>query len=133
MYGKLISKSQNFKGTSNPKTGAWVIENGFFIETEGWDLIYNLILYILEVLFNHKSIKMNVARNIMKVRAHDAICGILYLISVGLTLQTGNLDFLYIALAVGVLQIISPFTKFCPVYFTLNKLMKNTDPIQNGK
>ena len=76
---------------------------------------------------------MNVARNIKKVRAHDAIIGILYLISVGLTFQTGNLDFLYIAVAVGVLQIISPFTKFCPVYFTLNKVMKDTDPMQNGK
>ena len=76
---------------------------------------------------------MNVARNIKKVRAHDAICGILYLISVGLTIQTGNLDFLYIAVAVGVLQIISPFTKLCPVYFTLNKVMKDTDPMQNGK
>ena len=76
---------------------------------------------------------MNVAKNIKKVRIHDAICGVLYLISVGLTIQTGNLDFLYIAIAVGVLQIISPFTKFCPVYFTLNKLMSETDPMQNGK
>ena len=76
---------------------------------------------------------MNVAKNIKKVRIHDAICGVLYLISVGLTIQTGNLDFLYIAIAVGVLQVISPFTKFCPVYFTLNKLMSETDPMQNGK
>ena len=76
---------------------------------------------------------MNVAKNIKKVRAHDAICGLLYLSSVGLTIQTGNLFFLYIAVAVGILQIISPFTKFCPVYFTLNKFMKDTDPIQNGK
>jgi len=76
---------------------------------------------------------VNVAKNIKKVRAHDAICGVLYLISVGLTIQTGNLDFLYIAIAVGVLQVISPFTKFCPVYFTLNKLMSETDPMQNGK
>ena len=76
---------------------------------------------------------MNVAKNIKKVRIHDAICGTLYLISVGLTIQTGNLDFLYIAIAVGVLQVISPFTKFCPVYFTLNKLMSETDPMQNGK
>ena len=65
---------------------------------------------------------MNVAKNIKKVRVHDAICGILYLVSVGLTIQTGNIDFLYIAIAVGILQVISPFTKFCPVYFTLNKL-----------
>lgn len=76
---------------------------------------------------------MNVAKNIKKVRAHDAICGVLYLISVGLTIETGNLDFLYIAIAVGVLQVISPFTKFCPVYFTLNKLMSETDPMQDGK
>ena len=76
---------------------------------------------------------MNVAKNIKKVRAHDAICGVLYLISVGLTIQTGNLDFLYIAIAVGVLQVISPFTKFCPVYFTLNKLMSETEPMQDGK
>ena len=76
---------------------------------------------------------MNVAKNIKKVRLHDAICGVLYLISVGLTIQTGNLDFLNIAIAVGVLQVVSPFTKFCPVYFTLNKLMSDTDPMQNGK
>jgi hypothetical protein len=72
-------------------------------------------------------------KNIKKVRAHDAICGILYLASVGLTIQTGNLDFLYISIGVGILQVISPFTKFCPVYFTLNKVMSDTDPMQNGK
>ena len=32
-----------------------------------------------------------------------------------------------------VLQIASPITKFCPVYTILNKLMPETDPIQNGK
>ena len=72
-------------------------------------------------------------KKIHKVRAHDAICGLLYLISVGLTLNSGNLDFLYIAGAVGILQVISPLTKFCPVYFILNKVMSDTDPIQNGK
>ena len=72
-------------------------------------------------------------KNIHKVRTHDAICGLLYLISVGLTLNSGNLDFLYIAVAVGALQVISPLTKFCPVYFLLNKVMSDTDPIQNGK
>ena len=72
-------------------------------------------------------------KNIGKIRAHDAIVGILYLISAGLTLFTLNLNFVWIAVAVGVLQIISPFTKFCPVYFILNKLMPDTDPIQNGR
>lgn len=95
--------------------------------------LYVINSLYLKSIINQKSINMNVAKNIKKVRAHDAICGVLYLISVGLTLQTGNLDFLYIAIAVGVLQVISPFTKFCPVYFTLNKLMSETDPIQNGK
>ena len=72
-------------------------------------------------------------KNIYKVRAHDAIVGILYLISVGLTMYTTNLHFLWIAVAVGGLQIISPITKFCPVYTILNKLMPETEPIQNGK
>jgi hypothetical protein len=72
-------------------------------------------------------------KNIFKVRAHDAIVGVLYLISVGLTLYTTNLNFLWIAVGVGVLQVISPMTKLCPVYVVLNKLMPKTDPIQNGK
>ena len=76
---------------------------------------------------------MNAEKNITKVRAHDAICGILYLISAGLTFSSGNLEFLYIAFGVAALQLISPFTKFCPVYFLLNKIMSDTDPMQNGK
>jgi hypothetical protein len=72
-------------------------------------------------------------RNILKVRAHDAIVGVLYLISVGLTFYTSNFAFLWIAIGVAALQIISPLTKFCPVYFILNTLMPTSDPIQNGK
>ena len=72
-------------------------------------------------------------KNVLKVRAHDAIVGVLYLISAGLTLYTSNLSFIWRAVAVGGLQLISPMTKFCPVYFILNKLMPNTEPIQDGK
>ena len=72
-------------------------------------------------------------KNISKVRVHDAIVGLLYLISVGLTFYTSNLVFLWVAVAVGGLQIISPITKFCPVYFILNKLMPDSEPIQNGR
>jgi len=72
-------------------------------------------------------------KNISKVRAHDAIVGVLYLISAGLTLYTSNLNFVWITVVVGGLQLIRLMTKFCPVYFILNKLMQNTDPIQNGK
>ena len=71
--------------------------------------------------------------NTLKIRAHDAIVGVLYLISVSLTFYTGNFNFLWIAAGVGGLQIISPFTKFCPVYFVLNKLMPTSTPIQSGK
>ena len=48
---------------------------------------------------------MNVSKNINKVRAHDTICGVLYLVSAGLTIQFGNLDFLYIAIGVGLFTI----------------------------
>ena len=71
-------------------------------------------------------------RDIAKVRAHDAIVGVLYLTSVVLAFLFG-MEWLYIALGVAVLQIISPLTKFCPVYMVLNKLMPNTTPMQNGK
>lgn len=67
-----------------------------------------------------------------KIRLHDAIVGILYGLSVVLA-WTINIQWLYLAGAVAVLQIISPITKFCPVYFVLNKLMSDSEPIQNGK
>jgi hypothetical protein len=71
-------------------------------------------------------------KNISKVRAHDAIVGMIYLISV-LGSMFVNTNLIYLAIGVGFLQIISPFTKFCPVYFILNKMMPDTEPIQNGK
>ena len=72
-------------------------------------------------------------KNISKIRAHDAIVGLIYLSGVGLSYITGDYRFLWIVIGVGSLQIISPFTKFYPVYFILNKIMPNSDPIQNGK
>ena len=71
-------------------------------------------------------------KNISKVRAHDAIVGMTYLISVVGSMLV-NVNLIYLAVGVGSLQIISPFTKFCPVYFILNKMMPDTEPIQNGK
>ena len=73
------------------------------------------------------------SQNISKVRAHDAIVGLLYLSGVGLAYITSNINFLWIVIAVGALQVINPVTKFCPVYTILNKLMPDSDPIQNGK
>jgi|TARA_B100001059_G_scaffold142451_1_gene142401 phage shock protein PspC (stress-responsive transcriptional regulator) len=71
-------------------------------------------------------------KNIIKVRVHDGIVGLLYLGSIALANQFG-LDWIWVAVAVAVLQILSPLTKFCPVYTILNKLMPDTDPIQNGR
>lgn len=71
-------------------------------------------------------------KNRSKIRLHDGIVGILYLSSV-LLANYINLSFGWITIAVAGLQIVSPFTKFCPVYFVLNKMMPNTEPIQNGK
>ncbi len=71
-------------------------------------------------------------RNHQKVRVHDAIVGILYLTSAVLALLV-NVSWIYLAVAVAALQIISPLTKFCPVYAILNKLMPDTEPIQNGR
>ena len=75
---------------------------------------------------------MDAQKNIIKVRVHDGIVGLLNISSILLASQFG-LNWIYVAVAVAVLRIISPITKFCPVYTILNKLMPDTDPIQNGK
>ena len=75
---------------------------------------------------------MQLKKDVTKVRSHDAIVGLIYLASAILALQV-NLNFIWIAVSVAGLQIISPITKFCPVYFILNKLMPESTPIQNGK
>ncbi|MFL2996459.1 MAG: hypothetical protein ACJZ00_04890 [Cytophagales bacterium] len=75
---------------------------------------------------------INSERDIIKVRVHDGIVGLLYIGSMLLTNEFG-FNYIYIAVAVAVLQILSPITKFCPVYTILNKLMPDTEPIQNGK
>jgi hypothetical protein len=74
---------------------------------------------------------MEMSKNLLKIRLHDGIVGVLYLSSIVLSMQVDT-NFIYAAIAVAALQIISPITKFCPVYFILNKMMPSTDPIQNG-
>ena len=67
-----------------------------------------------------------------KIRAHDGIVGATYMLSVILAAVT-SIQWLWVAGVVAGLQIISPVTKFCPVYFVLNKMMPDTEPIQNGQ
>ena len=38
----LYLKAKSFHPALIPNTGAWVLENGFSIETGGWNLICNL-------------------------------------------------------------------------------------------
>ena len=71
-------------------------------------------------------------RDVVKVRVHDGIVGLMYLSSVLLANWVG-LSWIYVAVGVAVLQIVSPFAKFCPVYTVLNKVMPDTEPIQTGK
>jgi len=70
-------------------------------------------------------------QDIIKVRVHDGIVGFLYLGSIGLAEQFA-ISWIWVAVAVAVLQIISPITKFCPVYTILNKFYPDSKPIQNG-
>ena len=86
---------------------------------------------ILEMLLTINHSKMN-NQDIIKVRVHDGIVGLIYLISVALADQFAT-SFIWIAIATAVLQILSPITKFCPVYTILNKIMPDSTPIQNGK
>ena len=67
-----------------------------------------------------------------KIRMHDGICGVLYMVSIVLG-ATVNPQWLWLGGAVAALQIVSPFTRFCPVYFVLNKVMPATEPVQNGR
>ena len=66
-----------------------------------------------------------------KIQAHDGVVGATYMLSVILG-SVVSPQWLWIAGVVAGLQIISPITRFCPVYFVLNKMMPDTEPIQDG-
>ena len=70
---------------------------------------------------------METSRIQTKIKLHDGIVGATYLLSVVLAM-TVNIQWLYLAGVVAVLQISSAFTGFCPVYFVLNKIMPETTP-----
>ena len=70
-------------------------------------------------------------KDIIKIRVHDGSVGLIYLGSVASADQFG-ISFIWIAVATAILQILSPVTKFCPVYTILNRIMPDSTPIQNG-
>lgn len=59
-----------------------------------------------------------------RTKLHDGIVGIIYLVSIILALNV-SIQWIYVAVVVAVLQILSMFTGFCPVYFVLDKTMKS--------
>lgn len=62
-----------------------------------------------------------------KTRIHDSIVGAIYLLSIILSV-TVSIQWLYLAGTVAVLQILSLFTGFCPVYYILDKFMSDPEP-----
>lgn len=69
---------------------------------------------------------MKPTRSIHQIRIHDGIVGVLYLLSIILAF-TVDIQWLYLAGAVAVLQISSYFTGFCPVYYILDKMRPEKD------
>lgn len=67
---------------------------------------------------------METNRIYSKIKIHDGIVGAVYLLSIILAI-TLNMQWLYLAVAVAVLQIMSAFTGFCPVYYGINKFMSD--------
>ena len=57
-----------------------------------------------------------------KIKIHDGIVGMVYLLSVLMAFYV-DIRWLYLAGGVAALQILSMFTGFCPVYYVLNKVM----------
>lgn len=66
-----------------------------------------------------------------KTKIHDGIVGIIYLASILLAVYISQ-RWLYLAGAVAVLQIMSMFTGFCPVYYVLDKVMPEKKPAPMG-
>jgi len=67
-----------------------------------------------------------------KTKIHDGIVGVIYLTSILLAVYV-SMSWLYLAGAVAVLQIMSTFTGFCPVYFVLDKTMPEKEPVAATK
>jgi len=61
---------------------------------------------------------------ITKRRIHDGIVGVVLLLSLLLG-HLANGYYYWIAVALGVLLLQSAFTCFCPVYFVLDKLIRD--------
>lgn len=64
-----------------------------------------------------------------KIKIHDGIVGMIYMLSILLAYYV-DLQWIFLAGGVAVLQIMSMFTGFCPVYFVINKVMAEPEEVQ---
>jgi len=69
---------------------------------------------------------METNRTKTRIKVHDGIVGFIYLLSIVLAF-TINIQWLYLAGAVALLQISSMFTGFCPVYFVINRTIPDKE------
>ncbi len=74
---------------------------------------------------------METYRSKTKIKLHDGIVGAIYLLSIVLAISV-NIQWLYLAGAVAVLQVLSSLTGFCPVYFLLDKMMEEKNSTATG-
>lgn len=65
-----------------------------------------------------------------KTKIHDGIVGAIYLLSILLAVYV-DIQWLYLAGVVAVLQIQSMVTGFCPVYFVLDRMMAEQEAEPN--
>lgn len=63
---------------------------------------------------------------------NDGIVGAIYLTSILLAVYV-SMNWLYLAGAVAVLQIMSTFTGYCPVYFILDKVIPDNETAAAAK
>ena len=75
---------------------------------------------------------MNTNKDITKARLHYGIVGFLNAGSILLASEFG-LNWIYVAIAVVIIQILGSIIKFCPVYTVLNELIPDTTSMQKGK
>ena len=64
------------------------------------------------------------SKSMLKRRIHDGVAGLIIAIGIALGYFVSDAWF-GLSLLISVLMIQSAFTSFCPVYFTLNKFIKD--------
>ena len=70
--------------------------------------------------------------NLLKIRISNAICGFIYLLCVLLS-KIFLIDLLYAVGTIALIQIFVSFFKISPIISILDKLMTDSEPINQGR